>query len=68
MSGLIYVERYERIMQLIKLKATGTPSDLASKLKISERTVFRIIKDLKEVKSLKIEYSEYLKSYVFSEN
>ncbi len=68
MSGIIYIERYERIIQLIKLKSTGSPSEFANKLCLSERTIYRIIKDLKELKCLKIEYSEYYKSYIFSDN
>lgn len=39
----------ERLDNLIRLKATGTPKDLASRLNITERTVYRIIKQLKEM-------------------
>jgi len=42
-------EGLERIDRLIRLKATGTPKDLASRLNITERTVYRIIKQLKEM-------------------
>jgi DNA-binding Lrp family transcriptional regulator len=38
----------ERIIRLVKLKSTGTPSQLAQKLEISERSVKRIIRELKE--------------------
>ncbi len=38
----------ERIIRLVKLKSTGTPSQLAQKFEISERSVKRIIRELKE--------------------
>lgn len=48
--GIIHTKNYlDRIDQLIRLKATGTPKELASKLKITERTIFRIINQLKEL-------------------
>jgi DNA-binding Lrp family transcriptional regulator len=37
----------ERIIRLVKLKSTGTPSQLAQKFEISERSVKRIIRELK---------------------
>jgi ribosomal protein S25 len=37
----------ERIIRLVKLKSTGTPSQLAEKFQISERSVKRIIRELK---------------------
>jgi ribosomal protein S25 len=38
----------ERIIRLVKLKSTGTPSQLAQKFEISERSVKRIIRELKD--------------------
>ncbi|MGD0583747.1 MAG: HTH domain-containing protein [Bacteroidales bacterium] len=38
----------ERIIRLVRLKSTGTPSQLAQKFEISERSVKRIIRELKE--------------------
>jgi len=38
----------ERIIRLVKLKSTGTPSQMAQKFEISERSVKRIIRELKE--------------------
>lgn len=38
----------DRINQLIKLESTGRPIELARKLNISERTVYNLIKKLKE--------------------
>jgi hypothetical protein len=38
----------ERILQLVRLRATGTPSELAMKLEISERSIKRIMHELRE--------------------
>lgn len=35
------LSRIERMDQLIKMKATGSPEELAERLKISKRQVFR---------------------------
>ena len=38
----------ERIHQLIRMKATGTPSQLAQRIGVSERNLYRIINDMRE--------------------
>lgn len=38
----------ERIIRLVRLKSTGTPAQLAVKLEISERSVKRMIRELKK--------------------
>jgi len=38
-----YFERISRIDRLIRLKATGSPSDLAQRLQISESGLYRYI-------------------------
>lgn len=42
-------EELERVDRLVRLKATGSPKHLADKLQISERHVYRIINQLKEI-------------------
>lgn len=42
------LSRLERLDQLIRLKATGTPAELARKLEVCERTVYYLIRILKE--------------------
>ena len=37
-----------RILKLASLKCTGAPADLATKFEISERSVKRIIKEMRE--------------------
>ena len=39
----------ERMDGLIRRKATGTPKELAEKLKISERSVYNLIRQMKEM-------------------
>lgn len=39
----------ERMDQLIRLKATGSPKQLANRLQVSEATVFRTINAMKEL-------------------
>jgi hypothetical protein len=56
----------ERIDQLIRLKATGTPKQLADKLELSEREVYRIIAELKE-RDIKIAYCKQRCTYYYME-
>ena len=65
MSGLKIYERMECVKSLIALKATGSPRMLANKFAISERTVYRIIDDLRFATGEEIEYSYLHESYVF---
>jgi DNA-binding Lrp family transcriptional regulator len=52
-----------RILKLARLKSTGTPAELAIKFEISERSVKRIIRELREEgEVLKYDYSSM--SYV----
>jgi biotin operon repressor len=52
-----------RILKLASLKCTGTPGDLAAKFEISERSVKRIIKEMREEGS-KIRFDYARISYV----
>jgi transcription initiation factor IIE alpha subunit len=54
-----------RIHELIRKKATGTPVELAAKLDICERQVYRILSDFKD-EGLPIKYSKALRSYYYS--
>ncbi len=47
--GIIeHAQLLEQIHNLIKSKSTGTPSSFASHLNISERTLYRIIEELRD--------------------
>ncbi len=54
----------ERMDQLIRLKATGTPVSLANRLNISESSLFRIINEMKELDA-PISYCIHSQSYVY---
>lgn len=54
----------ERLIKLCRLRSTGTPAQLAVKFEISERTVKRIIKELREDgEELRYDYGSV--SYVY---
>jgi hypothetical protein len=56
-----------RILKLASLKCTGTPADLATKFEISERSVKRIIKEMREEgSSIRFDYARI--SYVIEQN
>jgi len=49
MSFINTIQDLERLDQLIRLKSTGSPDELANKMNISKRTVFNLINRLKEL-------------------
>ena len=56
----------ERVDQLIRLRATGRPKQLARRLEVSEATVFRIIETMKALDA-PIYYDLSTQSYCYSE-
>ena len=58
------IELIERVDQLIRLRATGTPRDLAGRLSISEASLYRLIETLREM-GAPIEFSFSSQSYVY---
>lgn len=56
----------ERMDQLVRLKATGRPKNLAERLQVSEATVFRIIDTMKELNA-PVCYDIVCQSYVYTE-
>ena len=52
-----------RILRLATLKSTGSPADLAFRFDISERSVKRIVSEIRE-QGNEIKYSQLRKSYV----
>jgi ribosomal protein S25 len=67
MNGTDRARVRHRIIRLVKLKSTGTPSQLAEKLGISVRSVKRIIRELKEEGEV-TRYDHHRMSYVNSED
>jgi predicted DNA-binding transcriptional regulator YafY len=56
--------KLERLDQLIRLKATGTPEELSDKLGTNKRTIYRIINELKEI-GCPIYFSKDRNSYCY---
>ena len=60
------IELIERIDQLIRLKATGTPKTFANRLNISEASLYRLIDTIKEM-GAPVEFSVRYQSYIYSD-
>ena len=56
-----------RLVKLASLRSTGAPSDLALRFEISERSVKRIVRELRE-EGVDIRYSPVRRSYVTGED
>jgi biotin operon repressor len=52
-----------RLIKLANLKSTGTPADLAFRFEISERSVKRIVKEIRD-EGIDIRFSQTRGSYV----
>jgi biotin operon repressor len=57
----------DRIVNLARLKSTGPPADLAFRLEISERSVKRFVKEIRE-EGTDIWYCQTIMSYVAEKN
>ena len=53
----------DRIVNLARLKGTGSPADLALRFEISERSVKRIVREIRE-EGTDIRYCQIRMSYV----
>ena len=58
--------RLERIDSLIRMKATGTPAQLADRLEISERSVYEYINLMKDL-GAPIKFDTYRQTYYYDE-
>lgn len=65
MKIFAYIERINRIHELVKHKRTGTPEELARRLNISTSMLFRVIEELR-LMEVPIEYSRSQKTYYYS--
>ena len=59
--------RYQRMHSLIQIKATGNAKDFASKLGISESTLFSSLKFIKD-QGLKLGYDAFNQTYFYDED
>jgi predicted DNA-binding transcriptional regulator YafY len=60
-----YFDRLEYLNQLIKKKSTGSPSELARKINVSERTTFEYIDILKSL-GADVKFSRTRNSYYYT--
>jgi predicted DNA-binding transcriptional regulator YafY len=60
------IQLIERMDQLIRLQATGSPEELISKLGISKTKLYRMINTMKTLNA-PIEYDITLQSFVYAE-
>ena len=58
------IHRINRLHDLIKRKATGTPKELARKFEVSERCAYRMIEELRSM-NLDIVYCRSINSYKY---
>lgn len=58
------IELIERIDQLIRLKATGSPKEFANNMNISKASLYRLLETMKEL-GAPIEYSITTQSFVY---
>ncbi|MEP7268531.1 MAG: helix-turn-helix domain-containing protein [Saprospiraceae bacterium] len=58
------ISKLERLDQLIRMRATGSPKELADKFKISERQVYRLLDEIKNY-GAEVHYCQRTQSYVY---
>jgi hypothetical protein len=68
MTFIQQLRRIERIDHLIRSVSTGTPPELARKLRVSESFLYLLIRMMKEELKAPISYSRKEQSYVYDEN
>jgi len=66
-SIINYFEKIETIDQLIKAGNTGTPDQLAEKLEVSVRQVYRLIELMKNL-GADIEFCRYTQTYKYKQS
>jgi transcriptional antiterminator len=66
MAGLKYYERTKLLIELIEKRKTGSPGELANRLGVKERMVYRILDDLRLILDEEILFCRESKSYIFS--
>lgn len=60
------LERLERIDRLIRIKGTGSPAELAARLKMSERNVYQYLNLMRDL-GAPIKFDPYRETYYYSE-
>lgn len=61
----MYIDRVNQLHKLIRLKCTGTPEKLATRLNLSVSRLYQIIEELK-LMEVPIAYSRTIQSYYYT--
>lgn len=67
MKSIKQLERLQQLHQRIEQQNTGTPKELAKFMNISERLLYNLIEELKDI-SAPICYNRSLKSYYYNDD
>lgn len=59
------IDKLIRLDQLIRMRATGTPRDLARRLDVSESTLYQYLALMKRILKAPIKYDKTTKSYFY---
>lgn len=63
--SMFLLNRLERLDYLIRSRATGTPQELAERLEISERRLYDILNEMRDL-GAPIKYSKTLRTYYYA--
>lgn len=63
MERIAAFRKFEKMKWLIEHCATGSPKEFASKMEVSERTLFRLIREVQDLYKIHIRFSYQLNSY-----
>lgn len=61
------ISKIQQLIDLINVKTTGSPSELAKKLDVTERMTYKYLDILKSEFNAPLKYNRSIKSYVFTE-
>jgi predicted transcriptional regulator len=61
------IKNIQLLIELIETSNTGKPSDIAKKLAVSERMIYKYLDILKSEFHVPIKYSRTIQSYIFTE-
>ena len=64
MKSLKHLERLQQLHQRIEQENTGTPKELAKFMRISERSLYNLIEELKDINA-PVCYNRNLKTYYY---
>lgn len=67
MKNIKHLERLQQLHQRIEQANTGTPKELANFMNISERLLYSLIEELKDI-SAPVYYSRSLKTYHYTDD